>query len=91
MSRRTNAPKRLYYKEDYVSYWNSKGDYGRERVRRMLERKKKRVEKSTKSCRCGNRKKSRDYHVCPFSYAMYGGGQLCRCCEECTHDCAMDV
>jgi hypothetical protein len=33
------------YPKDYVSYWNSKGDYGKERVKRMRLRKQKRFEK----------------------------------------------
>lgn len=38
MSNRTQTPKRIHYKQDYVSYWNSKGEYGKNRVVRMLQR-----------------------------------------------------
>jgi hypothetical protein len=35
----------LTYKEDYVSFWNKKGDYGKNRVKAMRQRKQKRFEK----------------------------------------------
>lgn len=41
----TMARRGVKYKEDYISYWNSKGDYGKERVSRMMKRKKERYSK----------------------------------------------
>lgn len=51
---------RRIYKQDYVSYWNSKGEYGKERVRRMFERKKKRYNQSRK------RRQDRRNYYCPY-------------------------
>jgi len=33
------------YEKDYIGYWNEKGDYGAERVRRMIKRKHERADK----------------------------------------------
>jgi hypothetical protein len=37
--------RKIVYLLDYITFWNNKGDYGKERVRRMRERKRKRFEK----------------------------------------------
>lgn len=31
-------------------------------------------------------------HVCPFKQDINDDSEsLCNCCEECTHECAMDI
>lgn len=30
-------------------------------------------------------------HECPFAYEIRGDYRLCTCCDECAHQCAMDV
>lgn len=85
------TPKRINYKQDYISYWNNKGEYDEERVRRMLIRKRKRWSKLVHSCKCGNTQKS-TLHTCPFKTDMNDDyDSLCRCCSDCTHECAMDI
>ena len=34
----------------------------------------------------------REPHTCPYSVDIYDDFEtLCTCCEECTHECSMDV
>jgi hypothetical protein len=31
-------------------------------------------------------------HTCPFAEEINDDGEtLCRCCDDCTHECAMDI
>lgn len=60
MSRRSQQPKRIRYKQDYVSYWNSKGTYGIERVTRMERRKHARYLKLIK------KREDRRRNYCPY-------------------------
>lgn len=30
-------------------------------------------------------------HTCPFAEEIRGSYELCNCCEECEHNCAMDI
>ena len=47
--------------------------------------------KSYKKC-MGCNKIGQDDHLCPFKEEVNNDEKsLCNCCEECTHDCLMDV
>jgi len=70
MSRRSFGPKRLNYKQDYVSYWYSKGSYGIERAERMLARKRARYRKMKDKIE----RRRRNY--CPYC-GRYGDGYEC--------------
>ena len=79
-------------KDNYVAYWLSKGEYGKERLRRALVRKQKRRDKYRYSCKCGRNKKTPYLHSCPYSEDMHGDyTEHCTCCGECQHNCAMDI
>jgi hypothetical protein len=32
-----------------------------------------------------------DPHTCPYASELYDSDDICTCCKECTHECAMDV
>lgn len=83
---------RIQYKQDYVSYWNSKGEYGEERVRRMRARKKKRAQKLIYNCpRCKYGRRTAP-HTCPFQCDMNNDyTSLCTCCQDCESGCAGDI
>lgn len=74
----------------YEDFWRSKGEYGKERVRRFLLRKEIRSRKN--SCpRCHNNPKE-NLHSCPYNIEMYRDYECrCRCCNHCEHNCAMDI
>lgn len=81
----------MHYKQDYVSYWLGRGDYGRIRVERMRKRKQKRAEKMLFNCRCGHNRKVRP-HTCPYNEDIHGDSYtLCTCCSECENNCAGDI
>ena len=76
----------------YNEYWNLRGEYGRERVKRKNERKQKRKEKRNTSCKCGHNAKTPYLHSCPFAEDMHGDyTKQCRCCSDCAYQCAMDI
>jgi hypothetical protein len=57
-----------------------------EAIQAMLKREKQMSDK----CNCGNEQD--DEHTCPFAEDVGNDSEsLCRCCEECTYQCAMDV
>lgn len=46
--------------------------------------------------RCGGargcKNPSAEDHTCPFSEEINGDSEtLCNCCDDCTHECAMDI
>jgi hypothetical protein len=76
--------RKIVYLLDYITFWNNKGDYGKERVRRMRERKRKRFEKWFE------RKKRRRYE--PWwqdgkmvQWCEYPEGSICE--WPCNGDC----
>lgn len=87
--RKRYSPKKI----PYHIFWASKGEYGRIRLERFKKRFSKRMRKRIYSCpKCGNNIKSDWPHVCPFKADMNGDyDTLCRCCDSCRHECAMDV
>ena len=49
------------------------------------------VEASIEICeRCGKNPAS-EPHPCPFQSDVYDNDTECTCCDECTHECAMDI
>lgn len=78
------ARRGIKYKLDYVSYWNSKGDYGRMRVLRMRIRKQKRYDKMKNKVRNGlKRIDGKLYQLCDYQ-PNYGGNW---CEYPCNGDC----
>lgn len=43
-------------------------------------------------CRCGVNEQS-EPHGCPFAEEINGNcdAEYCTCCDDCTHECAMDI
>lgn len=74
----------------YDEYWNSKGKYGQERVRRKNLRKEKRRSKNPGSCpKC--RQNPKVSGTCPYDAEIYGVETYCKCCNECRNACAQDI
>lgn len=41
--------------------------------------------------RCG-KKPATDYHTCPYRSEINNDDEtMCNCCEECQHECGMDI
>jgi len=80
----------MKYKLDYYSYWKQKGEYGLERIKRMVARKKGR-RKSFLCPKChGDHRES--WHTCPYRTDMADDYETkCRCCSYCQKDCAGDI
>lgn len=79
---------KVRYPVDYVSYWNAKGEYGKERVRRMLDRKHKRVKKHIEN-RKNNAKRYGGYWLGEdgrrWQYCEWPEGGICE--YPCNGDC----
>lgn len=59
----------------------------------MKEKVEKEVEhiESIKCSRC-NKNDAAELHTCPFAEDVNNDTEtLCDCCEECTHECEMDI
>ena len=42
-------------------------------------------------CKCG-KSAATEPHPCPFAQDLYGDSEtLCTCCDDCRHECAMDI
>jgi len=41
------------------------------------------------SFKCGN--PATEPHTCPFAEEINDDETLCRCCDGCQHECAMDI
>ncbi len=80
-------------KKTYFEFWLAKGEYGKIRIARMLQRKQARYEKRTNRGHGSCNHSFGPWHSCPFHEEMNGdyNQRHCRCCSECTHDCAMDI
>ena len=76
-------------KISYYDYWNSKGEYGKERIRRYKKRLK--AHKANLLCPNCHDKYRESPKPCPYDYEMNSDINLCRCCDECRHNCAMGV
>ena len=77
------------YNLSYEDYWNNRGEYGKERIKRFLLRKEKR--KKSLLCNCGNNPKESP-HTCPYAEDMYGDSETtCRCCDDCIKSCLGDI
>lgn len=84
------ARRGIKYNKDYVSYWNEKGEYGQERVKRMLARKLKRHNHNRGTCpECSNTRMNKE-HFCPLD-AEFGIEKICTCCFRCSEQCAMNI
>jgi hypothetical protein len=87
------TPKLLYmkwrrmYNQDYVSYWNNKGDYGEIRVKRMLRRKKKRYEKMLEKKKSNARRYGGSWldNGKRWQYCEWPEGSICE--YPCNGDC----
>jgi len=65
--------------------------YKAERIMRKTVRKAKRQLRNNGMCKCGINHKT-DWHSCPYDEDMNGNYEKnCRCCSDCTHNCAMDI
>jgi len=40
--------------------------------------------------RCGN-DPAENLHPCPFKQEIHDDDELCNCCDDCMHECAMDI
>lgn len=82
-------------KTDYISYWNNKGAYGEIRIERMLERKKKRREKPSKSYQCEYCHKvfvhCVQYRNNPYMKEMYDLISQDRICDSCYDSMLGDI
>lgn len=77
-------------KLSYFDFWTLRGEYGKERIRRAILRKKKRKAKKG-MCKCGHHRKERP-HPCPYNQDIYGdSATLCTCCGWCQNNCAEDI
>ncbi|MFW6312181.1 MAG: hypothetical protein ACOC1K_08110 [Nanoarchaeota archaeon] len=77
---------------DYITYWNSRGDYGKERVKRMLARKEKRKNSKKSNYTCDSCRRNVGYYlskvVNPYYEDIYGTIIYERLCGSC-YDAAM--
>lgn len=46
---------------------------------------------TSSECRCCGGIPSADFHTCPYKDDIYSDQSLCNCCEDCQHQCAMDI
>ena len=66
--------------------------YKAERLRRKLIRRAARKLKFNHSCKCKRNPRSAEYHSCPYAEDMHGDySEACRCCGECSYNCAQDI
>lgn len=78
------AKRGVKYAKDYITYWNEKGEYGRNRVDRMQMRKKKRYDKHKNKVRNGlKRINGKLYQLCDYQPG-YGDSW---CEYPCNGDC----
>ena len=53
------------------------------------EKEKKEVYKTGRTCCKAAKLKA---HTCPYREDVHGDNEsLCNCCEQCQHECAMDI
>ena len=46
---------------------------------------------SDKCQTCGENE-AQEPHTCPYAEEIYNDSEtLCNCCDECSHECAMDI
>lgn len=78
--------RKLFYKQDYVSYWNDKGEYGKMRVLRMRIRKQKRYDKMKNKVRNGLKRDSdgKLWQLCDY---QPGFSNSSWCEYPCNGDC----
>lgn len=80
---------------DYISFWKQKGQYGENRIARMIERKNIRKEKSSISHQCESckkyfpRKLSKIEH--PYYKEMHDSIIMVRMCNDCYKDSCGDI
>jgi len=89
---RNRKNKKHNYKLDYISYWQTKGEYGKTRLERTLARKNKRLERLLHNCPRCRREKKESYHTCPYQCDMNGDYEYqCTCCDSCYNSCLGDI
>ena len=80
---------------DYITYWKTKGAYGKIRIERMLVRKEKRKKKKgsyTKCPQCGRETGSYVKEVIdPYQYEMNGYISKIRMCSDCYQSACGDI
>lgn len=46
----------------------------------------------SKKCPTCDKNPATEPHVCPFAQDVHNDSEYeCTCCDECTHECAMDI
>ena len=83
-------------KQDYISHWKSKGEYGRIRVERMLERKRlRRTKTRSKSRTCDICEHTYPYEIHkrlnPYDSDIHGVHNVQRICEYCYDSLLGDI
>lgn len=46
--------------------------------------------KVVKLCKCG-KNPATEPHTCPYDEEIFDSKKLCTCCEECQHECLMEI
>jgi len=68
--------------------WN---EWDRKKVKEMKKGKTKKAVK-VNMCKCGKNPESDWEHTCPYKEEIDGDSEThCRCCDECRHDCEMEI
>ena len=82
-------------KKDYITYWNEKGEYGKTRISRMLNRKRLRAQRKSKRFTCSYCNKTFDnpvpYVADPYHLEINGVTYMQRMCDECYYNASMDI
>ena len=62
-----------------------------QKLRKAQEELRKQEAGATKCDRCG-KLGTVEAHACPYKEEINGNSEtLCRCCDECRHECLMDI
>lgn len=72
---------------DYISFWKQKGQYGENRIARMLERKRIRKEKRSKNHQCEHCKRFFAHRISsiehPYYKEIHNSIVMVRMCSDC--------
>lgn len=85
-----NNPKKIYG----VTMYFDCGEFYYEEIKLIKVQKEKKImnkEPEKETCRrCKN--EPNDLHTCPYASDIYGDNEtLCNCCDDCQHECCMDI
>lgn len=80
---------------DYITYWKQKGEYGENRINRMLARKEKRKNKASKSHTCEHCGKSFSFVIQivenPYYAEINNMSVMERMCNDCYESACGDI